>query len=104
GLIDFILLQYVFKRLEWTLITFPAVVLGVSVLAYFTAFALKGRDLKINKVDIVDFDLRTTSDAKNVHAYGQSFFTILSPRIQNYTVGLEPNPPFWGGEIQKVKH
>ncbi len=104
GPLDFILLKYVLKRLEWTWITFPAVVLAVSVIAYFAAFALKGRDLKINKVDIVDFDLRTTADAKNVHAYGHSFFTILSPRIQNYTIGLEPNPAFWGDAARKVKH
>ncbi|MBI2803607.1 MAG: hypothetical protein HYX68_01320 [Planctomycetes bacterium] len=103
GPLDFFLLKYVFKRLEWTWITFPAVVLAVSVIAYFAAYALKGRDLKINKVDIVDFDLRTSRDGKQVTAYGNSFFTILSPRIQNYTVGLEPNPAFWGDEVGKVK-
>jgi hypothetical protein len=108
GPLDFVLLKYVFKRLEWTWITFPTVVLAVSVIAYFAAYALKGRDLKINKVDIVDFDMRTDVDAKgqprSVRAYGASFFTILSPRIQNYTVGMEANPLFWGGEVKKVKH
>ncbi|MSQ95457.1 MAG: hypothetical protein EXR98_12990 [Gemmataceae bacterium] len=103
GPLDFFLLKFVFKRLEWTWITFPAVVLGVSVIAYFAAYALKGRDLKINKVDVVDFDLRTSRDGKQVLAYGQSFFTILSPRIQNYTVGLEPNPEFWGEKADKVR-
>ena len=106
GPLDFFLLKYVFKRLEWTWITFPSVVVAVSVIAYFAAYALKGRDMKINKIDIVDFDLRTSLDAarkpQNVHAYGQSFFTILSPRIQNYTVGLEPNAAFWGEKPGKV--
>ena len=101
GPLDFFLLKYVFKRLEWTWITFPAVVLGVSVIAYFAAYALKGRDLKINKVDIVDFDLRTSLDRNTqqptqAYAYGRSFFTVLSPRIQNYTIGMEPNSEFWG--------
>lgn len=108
GPLDFVLLKYVFKRLEWTWVTFPTVVVAVSVIAYFAAYALKGRDLKINKVDIVDFDLRTDVDAKgqpkSVHAYGTSFFTILSPRIQNYTLGMEANPLFWGGEVKKTKH
>jgi hypothetical protein len=107
GPLDFFLLKYVFKRLEWTWITFPAVVLAVSVIAYFAAYALKGRDLKINKVDIVDFDLRTSLDKKGVptqpYAYGQTFFTILSPRIQNYTIGVEPNAEFWGEKADKVK-
>jgi hypothetical protein len=101
GPLDFFLLKYVFKRLEWTWITFPAVVLAVSVIAYFAAYALKGKDLKINKVDIVDFDLRTSREQPRV--YGHSFFTILSPRIQNYTVGLEPNPEFWGDKADKTK-
>jgi hypothetical protein len=101
GPLDFIILKFVLKRLEWTWITFPVVVLGVSVLAYFAAYALKGRDLKINKVDIVDFDMRT--DPKSVNAYGSSFFTILSPRIQNYTIGVEPNPEFWGEKADKVR-
>ncbi len=104
GPLDFFLLKYVFKRLEWTWITFPTVVVGVSVVAYFAAYALKGRDLKINKVDIVDFDLRTSRDGKAVHVYGHSFFTILSPRIQNYTIGTEPNPEFWGEKADKVRN
>lgn len=103
GPLDFFLLKYVFKRLEWTWITFPAVVLGISVIAYFAAYALKGRDLKINKVDVVDFDLRTSRDGKQVIATGHSFFTILSPRIQNYTIGLEPNAEFWGDKADKVR-
>ena len=110
GPLDFVLLKYVFKRLEWTWITFPTVVLAVSVMAYFAAYALKGRDMKINKIDIVDFDLRTgwrgdkedKGQPRDVHAYGTSFFTILSPRIQNYTIGLEPNPLFWGAPMAQV--
>lgn len=102
GPLDFFLLKYVFKRLEWTWITFPSVVLAVSVIAYFAAYALKGKDLKINKVDIVDFDMRTSLDPRQTRAYGHSYFAILSPRIQNYTIGLEPNPQFWGADIKKV--
>jgi hypothetical protein len=74
------------------------------VIAYFGAYALKGQDLKVNKVDIVDIDLRTHVDAnrqpRSVRIYGQTFLTILSPRIQSYTVGVEPNPAFWGDEPQ----
>lgn len=98
GPLDFFLLKYVFKRLEWTWITFPTVVVSISVIAYFAAYALKGRDMKVNKVDVVDIDLRTSQDPKNYRIYGQTFFTILSPRIQNYTIGVEPNPAFWGEE------
>ena len=102
GPLEFVLLKYVLGRLEWTWITFPTVVLGVSIIAYFGAYALKGQDLKINKVDIVDIDLRGDLDGKgqprSMHVQGQTFLMVLSPRIQSYTVGIEPNPPFWGDE------
>ncbi len=105
GPLDFLVLKYVFKRLEWTWFTFPTVVLAVSVAAYFTAYAIKGNELKINKVDLIDIDQRTNVDAKGqtkkAAAYGNTFFTILSPRIQNYTVGIEPNPVFWGQNAEK---
>jgi hypothetical protein len=101
GPLDYLILKKVFKRLEWTWITFPAVVLLVSAVAYFTAYALKGNDLKINKVDLVDLDLRTDLDPgqrpRKAYAYGTSWFTLLSPRIQNYTIGIEPAVATWAG-------
>jgi hypothetical protein len=105
GPLDFLVLKYIFKRLEWTWFTFPTVVLAVSVAAYFTAYAIKGNDLKINKVDIIDIDQRTNLDSKGntkkAFACGQTLFTILSPRIQNYTIGVEANSLFWGQAAEK---
>jgi hypothetical protein len=86
GPLDYLFLKKVVKRLELTWITFPAIVLVVSAAAYFSAYALKGEDLKINKVDVVDIDLREGQ------VYGSTWFTLFSPRIQNYTIGLEPSP------------
>ncbi len=94
GPLDYFLLKKVFKRLEWTWITFPTVVIAISVIAYFTAYALKGREQKTNVVDLVDFDLRTHVDengkTEKAHVYGQAWFTLLSPRIKSYTIGVEP--------------
>ncbi len=84
GPVEYLVLKYVFKRLELTWITFPIIVVTVSVAAYFTAYAIKGKDLKLNKVDVIDIDL----SGKRV--YGHSFFTVFSPRIDAYTVGVEP--------------
>jgi hypothetical protein len=99
GPVDYLLLKLVFKRLELTWLTFPTVVLTVSVLAYFTAYSLKGKDLKINKLDLIDIDLRSDLGAdlkpKGAAAYGTTWFTILSPRIQNYTIGIEPVAGPW---------
>lgn len=99
GPLDYFFLKKVVKRLELTWITFPTVVLVVSVVAYFTAYALKGNDLLINKVDLVDVDLEGQT------GYGHTWFTLFSPRIQNYTVGIEPAAPVWAktpGEEDKA--
>jgi hypothetical protein len=84
GPLDYLFLKKVVKRLELTWITFPTIVLVVSAAAYFTAYSLKGNDLKINKLDLVDIDLQSS------RAFGNSWFTLFSPRIQLYTVGVEP--------------
>jgi hypothetical protein len=99
GPVDYLILKKVFKHLEWTWITFPSVVLLVSGIAYFTAYALKGNDLKINKVDLIDLDLRSDltreQRTRKAYAYGTSWFSILSPRIQSYTMGIEPALRAW---------
>ena len=84
GPLDYFFLKKVVKRLELTWITFPTIVLIVSAAAYYAAYSLKGNDLRINKIDLVDLDLQTN------RMYGNTWFTLFSPRIQLYTVGLEP--------------
>jgi hypothetical protein len=87
GPVDYFFLKKVVRRLEWTWVTFPVIVITVSAGAYFAAYALKGKDLKINKVDVVDIDLA----GRRVD--GNTWFTLFSPRIQNYTIGIEPAGP-----------
>jgi hypothetical protein len=89
GPLDYFVLKKVFKRLELTWVTFPTVVLTISVGAYFIAYALKGDDLRVNKIDLVEIDLHTPQ------AYGTSWFSVFSPRVQNYTLAVEPT--FGGG-------
>jgi hypothetical protein len=84
GPLDYLFLKKVVKRLELTWITFPTIVLAVSAGAYFTAYHLKGSELRINKLDVVDIDQQTG------RTYGRTFFAVFSPRIQKYTIGLEP--------------
>ncbi|HEX4590432.1 MAG TPA: hypothetical protein VH120_10915, partial [Gemmataceae bacterium] len=89
GPVDYLFLKKVVKRLEWTWVTFPVIVITVSAGAYFAAYALKGRDLKMNKVDVVDIDLA------GGRIDGSTWFTLFSPRIHNYTIGVEPAGPAW---------
>src|SRR5262249_20799603 len=64
---------------------------------YFTAYYLKGNDLKVNKIDVVDIDLSPAVDPQNPppRVYGTTWFTLFSPRIQHYTIGVEPAES-WG--------
>jgi len=89
GPLDYFVLKKVFKRLELTWITFPTLVILISVLAYTIAYRAKGDGLRINKIDLVEYDL------SNVQAYGRSWFSVFSPRIQKYTLGQEPVAPEW---------
>ena len=73
GPLDYYFLKRVVKRLELTWITFPTVVITISVASYFIAYYLKGNDQLINKVDLVDIDLQTRQ------VYGHTWFTIFSP-------------------------
>jgi hypothetical protein len=84
GPVEYLFLKKVLGRLELTWVTFPLIVLSVSAAAYFTAYAIKGNDLKVNKVDLVDVDLG------GGRVYGRTWFTIFSPRIDSYTIGVEP--------------
>jgi hypothetical protein len=84
GPIEYLFLKKIVGRLELTWVTFPLIVLSVSAAAYFTAYAIKGHDLKVNKVDVVDVD------PAGGRVYGRSWFTLFSPRIDSYTVGAEP--------------
>jgi hypothetical protein len=84
GPIEYFFLKRVLGRLELTWITFPIIVLTVSLAAYFTAYSMKGRDLKINKIDVVDVD------PASGRVYGSTWFTIFSPRIDNYTLAVTP--------------
>jgi hypothetical protein len=95
GPLDYLFLKKVVKRLEFTWITFPTVVLAVSAGAYFTAYHLKGSELRINKLDVVDIDFQTG------RAYGRTWFSVFSPRIQQYTIGIEPAAP-WAGPAESA--
>jgi hypothetical protein len=84
GPVEYYFLKRVLGRLELTWATFPIIVLTVSVAAYLSADAIKGRELKVNKIDVVDVDPVTG------RIYGTTWFTVFSPRIDNYSITVTP--------------
>ena len=83
---DYLLLKKVLKRMELTWITFPTIVVTVSVLAYYAAYAVKGNELRVNQVEIVDVD----QPAGLVR--GNTFLTLFSPQNRDYDVSVLPLP------------
>lgn len=94
GPVDYFIVKKLFKRMELTWITFPLMVLIVSVGAYFLAFWLKGDELRVNQVDVVDVELETGL------VRGTSWMNTFSPRVQSLTLGVEAELPGGGDASQ----
>ena len=87
GPVDYFLLKQGLRRMEWTWLTFPLMVLGFSLLAYFLANQLKGNALRINQVDIVDVDGRQR------FVRGTTLSHVFSPATQSFDFAQQPNIP-----------
>jgi hypothetical protein len=82
---DYFFVKRVLKRMELTWITFPLIVLGVSAAAYWLAQAMKGSQLRVNQVEIVDVDLAAGE------AHGTVWTHFFSPRVDSYDLRLSPS-------------
>ncbi len=83
---DYFFLRKVLKRMELTWITFPTIVVTVSLIAYYAAYLLKGNDLLVNKVDVVDIDQQAGVER------GHTWISMFSPQNRDYTIRTIPMP------------
>jgi hypothetical protein len=81
---DFFLVKKLLKRMELTWITFPVMVLAVSLGAYLLAYYLKGDQLRINQVNLVDVDVESGL------VRGTTWLNVFSPRTADYNLTLQP--------------
>ncbi|WZO99967.1 hypothetical protein EP7_001585 [Isosphaeraceae bacterium EP7] len=82
---DYFFLKKVLKgRMELTWLTFPAIVVVVSSLAYWAAYVVKGTALRVNQVDAVDVD----QEAGLMR--GTSWVNLFSPQNRDYDVSIVP--------------
>jgi hypothetical protein len=84
---DYFFLRGVLQRMQRTWVTFPAIVLVVSVGAYGLAYWLKGDELRINQVDLVDVDVASN------RARGTTWLSFFSPRTDTYDLSFRPLLP-----------
>lgn len=92
---DYLFLKKVVKRMELTWVTFPLIVLTVSLLAYYAAYVVKGNELKVNKVDVVDVLLPPGPDnavPASGLVRGTTFLDIFSPQNRDYGMSIVPMP------------
>ncbi len=75
---DYFFLRRVVKRMHYTWLTFPLLVIIFSVCAVYLLAQLKDDRLRINQVDLVDVDL-----AESVMR-GSAWADIYSPRTETY--------------------
>ena len=85
---DYFFLKKVLKRMELTWVTFPLIVAVVSLAAYVAAYAFKGKELRVNKIDVLDID----QTADSPRARGSTFMNMFSPQNRDYGVTVLPQP------------
>ena len=81
GPVDYLFLKKVVKRLEWTWVTFPVIVITVS--GAISRLCLEGPRLNQQ-------GRRRDIDLVGKRIDRDTWFTLFSPRIHNYTIGVEP--------------
>ena len=93
GPLDYLFLKKIVGRMELTWVTFPAIVLAFSGGTFALAHWLKGSQLRINQVDLVDVDAETET------ARGTSWATLYSPKIDTFDLTPRIDP----GEINPAE-
>jgi hypothetical protein len=81
---DYFFLRKVVRRMEWTWLTFPAIVVLVSLAAYVLAYWLKGDQLRVHEVDLVDVD------AASGRVRGTAWMNVFSPRMEAFNLTVRP--------------
>ena len=84
---DYFFVKRVLKRMEATWITFPLIVIATSIAAYWLAHYLKGDQLRINQLEIVDID------AASGACRGVMWTELFSPRAERYNLTVLPKLP-----------
>jgi hypothetical protein len=93
GPFDYLLVKNVFRRTEMTWFTFPTIVIVTTVGAYYAARWMKGDELRVSQVDIIDCDVASGT------VRGTTFAGIFSPKSDGYDLKVEPPQTLLAKEI-----
>ncbi len=84
GPLDYLLVKRLLRRMEATWLTFALTVVLYSAGAYALAYGLKGDQLRIDRIDLVDVD--TSSQLVR----GTSWLNLFSPQTDTFDLTLRP--------------
>ena len=90
---DYFLLRKVVRRMEWTWLSFPLIVLLFCVGAYVAAHRLKGDRVRVNQIDLVDVAVAADDGATSALVRGTSWMNVFSPRAEAFDFALQPQLP-----------
>jgi hypothetical protein len=85
GPLDYFIVKKLLRRMEATWLTFAVTVVVFSGGAWALAYGIKGRELRVNQVDLVDFD------AQSSLVRGTTWTSVFSPKIDTYNLSLKPS-------------
>ncbi|REK05505.1 MAG: hypothetical protein DWQ37_23610 [Planctomycetota bacterium] len=85
GPLDYYLVKYGLRRMEVTWLTFTVAVVVFSTGAVVLAYRVKGHDVRVNQVDLVDFD------AQSKLLRGTTWCNVYSPQTTTYNLSLRPD-------------
>jgi hypothetical protein len=83
---DYFLLRRLRRGMQWTWITFPAVVVLVAAGGYLASSWLKRDVIRVDQVDLIDIDADGT-------ARGATWFGVFSPRSETFDLALQAHLP-----------
>ncbi len=98
---DYFLVKRVIGRMEATWITFPLLVLLTSAGAYAAAYWLKGSELRVNQIEVIDID--STGDGPVSPLRGTLITHLFSPRADRYNLSLAARGPS-GEDLTAADH
>ncbi|MCG8451125.1 MAG: hypothetical protein MI725_16275, partial [Pirellulales bacterium] len=81
---DYFLVHKVFRRAELTWLTFPLIVVAISVVAYWLANWMKGDQMRVNQVEIVDVDTLSGQ------VRGTAWTHFFTPEVHQYNLTFQP--------------
>lgn len=87
GPADYLLLRRFARRMEWTWVTFPLLVVIACVAAWGLAGWLKGRQLRVHQAEVIDVDTSTGL------VRGTVWTGVFCPRAAQYDFALRPGWP-----------